>query len=180
MSAYDETSLARRERIEKLKADIRALEEGTRRLEGGRRGQGAARARTSRRFATPAATAATSPASRCAASASLILLDRSASMLHQDLVNVILLRNSDEAKKRTASKWRRAVDTVNWIVAQLPPDAQFQIYGFNTKADAGARQHRRQVAERERSASLRSKNIEALQRARARRKARASSTRSPP
>src|SRR4029453_11328958 len=35
MSAYDETSLARRERIEKLKADIRALEEGTRRLEAG-------------------------------------------------------------------------------------------------------------------------------------------------
>src|SRR5262245_10774988 len=34
-SAYDETSLARRERIEKLKADIRALEEGTRRLEAG-------------------------------------------------------------------------------------------------------------------------------------------------
>src|SRR5690242_7977326 len=35
MSAYDETSLARRERIEKLKSDIKALEEGTRRLEAG-------------------------------------------------------------------------------------------------------------------------------------------------
>src|SRR5688500_10159537 len=35
MSAYDATSLARRERIERLKADIRSLEEGTRRLEGG-------------------------------------------------------------------------------------------------------------------------------------------------
>ena len=38
----------------------------------------------------------------------LILVDRSASMLHEDLVNVILLRNSSEAAKRSAAKWRRA------------------------------------------------------------------------
>jgi hypothetical protein len=49
---------------------------------------------------------------------------------------VILLRNQDEAKKRNASKWRRAIDTVNWIITQLPPDAQFQVYAFNTTADA--------------------------------------------
>ena len=35
MAAYDATSLARRERIERLKTDIKSLEEGTRRLEGG-------------------------------------------------------------------------------------------------------------------------------------------------
>src|SRR3569833_3628609 len=65
----------------------------------------------------------------------LILLDRSASMLHQDLVNVMVLRNSDNLKKRAAAKWRRAIDTTNWIVTQLPPDAQFQIFGFNSKAE---------------------------------------------
>jgi len=134
MSAYDATSLARRERIEKLKADIRSMEAGTRRLEGGAldravRGQDIQSFRNTggdRRYITGI---------KMRGKRVLILLDRSASMLHQDVVNVILLRNSDDAKKRAASKWRRAVDTVNWIVAQLPPDAQFQIYGFNTKAD---------------------------------------------
>jgi anti-sigma28 factor (negative regulator of flagellin synthesis) len=135
MSSYDETSLARRERIEKLKADIRALEEGTRRLEGGAvdrapPGQDIKAFRNTggdRRYITGI---------KVRGKRTLILLDRSASMLHQDVVNVILLRNSDETKKRLASKWRRAVDTVNWIVAQLPADGQFQIYGFNTRADA--------------------------------------------
>ena len=134
MSAYDATSLARRERIEKLKADIRSMEAGTRRLEGGAldravQGQDIQSFRNTggdRRYITGI---------KMRGKRVLILLDRSASMLHQDVVNVILLRNSDDAKKRAASKWRRAVDTVNWIVAQLPPDAEFQIYGFNTKAD---------------------------------------------
>jgi hypothetical protein len=135
MSAYDATSLARRERIEKLKADIKSLEEGTRRLEGGavdkappgQEIKAFRQAGGDRRYITGI---------KMRGKRVLILLDRSASMLHQDLVNVILLRNSEEVKKRSASKWRRALDTTNWIVTQLPPDAQFQIYGFNTKADA--------------------------------------------
>jgi hypothetical protein len=160
MSAYDETSLARRERIEKLKTDIRALEEGTRRLEAGAKdraplGQDIKAFRNTggdRRYITGI---------KVRGKRTLIMLDRSASMLHQDVVNVILLRNSDEAKKRMASKWRRAVETVNWIVTQLPPDAQFQIYGFNTRADAvipgssGKWQNANDPL-------LRSKNIEAL------------------
>ncbi|MEP7245407.1 MAG: VWA domain-containing protein [Gammaproteobacteria bacterium] len=135
MSAYDATSLARRERIEKLKSDIRALEAGTRRLEGGALdrappGQDIKAFRDTggdRRYITGI---------KMRGKRVLVLLDRSASMLHEDVVNVILLRNSNDAKKRAASKWRRAVDTVNWVVAQLPPDAQFQIYGFNTKTEA--------------------------------------------
>src|SRR5687768_5184517 len=135
MSAYDSTSLARHERIEKLKADIKSLEEGTRRLERGAVDRAPAgqeikafrKAGGDRRYITGV---------KMRGKRVLVLLDRSASMLHQDLVNVILLRNSDEVKKRTASKWRRAIDTTSWIVTQLPPDAQFQIYGFNTKTDA--------------------------------------------
>jgi von Willebrand factor type A domain len=160
MSAYDATSLARRERIEKLKADIQALEAGTRRLEGGAvdrapLGQDIKAFRDTggdRRYITGI---------KMRGKRVLILLDRSASMLHQDLVNIIVLRNQDEAKKRAASKWRRAVDTVNWIVAQLPPDAQFQIYDFNTKTEpvvassAGKWQNANDPI-------LRAKNVEAL------------------
>ena len=36
--------------------------------------------------------------------------------------------------KRAAAKWRRAVDTVNWLTTQIPPSSQYQIYTFNTQA----------------------------------------------
>jgi hypothetical protein len=135
MSAYDATSLARRERIERLKADIRSLEEGTRRLEGGAVDKAPA-GQDIKAFRQDGGERRYITGIKMRGKRVLILLDRSASMLHQDVVNVILLRNGDELKKRSASKWRRAIDTTNWIVTQLPADAQFQIYGFNTKADA--------------------------------------------
>jgi hypothetical protein len=132
-SVYDATSLARRAHIEKLKADLKSLEEGAKRLEGGSLdrappGQQITAFRQTggeRRYITGL---------RMRGKRILILVDRSASMLHEDLVNVITLRNSNDAAKRAAAKWRRAVDTTSWLVAQLPPGSQFQIYGFNTKA----------------------------------------------
>jgi hypothetical protein len=63
----------------------------------------------------------------------LIALDMSASMLDQTIVNVIRRRNMDDERKRMAPKWQRAVRTVEWLTAQLPLDASFQIYGFNTQ-----------------------------------------------
>jgi hypothetical protein len=131
-SVYDATSLAQRQHIEKLKSDIKALEEGTKRLEGGSLdrappGQQVTAFRQTggeRRYVTGI---------RMHGKRVLILVDRSASMLHDDLVNVILLRNSNDIAKRGAAKWRRALDTTSWLVTQLPPNSQFQIYGFNTK-----------------------------------------------
>jgi hypothetical protein len=64
----------------------------------------------------------------------LVALDTSASMLDDRIVNVIRRRNMDDERKRKAPKWQRAVRTVEWIGAQLPLDANFQIYGFNTAA----------------------------------------------
>lgn len=64
----------------------------------------------------------------------LILVDASASMLSDTLVNVIRLRNMGESARREADKWQRAVRTTEWLVAQLPPDSQFQVYVFNTQA----------------------------------------------
>lgn len=133
LSTYDATSVARREHIERLKADIRSMEEGTRRLEGGAADRAAPGQNISsfrdaggqRRYITGL---------RLHGKRILILVDRSASMLHEDLVNVILLRNSSQTAKRNAAKWRRAIDTVTWLVTQLPSGSQFQIYGFNTQA----------------------------------------------
>jgi hypothetical protein len=66
----------------------------------------------------------------------LILVDASASMLDETLINIIRRRNMGDAQKRTAPKWRRALATADWLVSNLPPTAQFQLYTFNTRAAA--------------------------------------------
>ena len=66
----------------------------------------------------------------------LILVDGSASMLSDSLINVIRTRNMNDTAKRNADKWRRAVRTTEWLVAQLPPDSRYQVYVFNTEAKA--------------------------------------------
>ena len=65
---------------------------------------------------------------------SLILLDASASMLAEDIVNVLRLRNQSDAQKRSAPKWRRAVASVEWLMAALPAGEKFQVYLFNESA----------------------------------------------
>ncbi|MBK7251903.1 MAG: VWA domain-containing protein [Gammaproteobacteria bacterium] len=132
-SVYDQASLARRERIEKLKADIKALEESTRRLEAGSvdRAPPGERIRSfrgtgDRRYVTGL---------KMQGRRILILLDRSASMMDEDIVRVIVLRNSKEELRRAAPKWRRAIDTADWLLTQLPAGSQFQIYAFNTAAE---------------------------------------------
>ncbi|MBU6379608.1 MAG: VWA domain-containing protein [Gammaproteobacteria bacterium] len=129
---YDAETLAKRERIEKLKADVKALEENSRRLEASAkvatpRGEltGAGKSRVSRRYIT----GLTLKGRRI-----LVLLDRSASMLDEDLVNIIRLRNSPPAAQITAQKWRRATDIATWIIGEIPDGAQYQVYGFNTGA----------------------------------------------
>lgn len=64
----------------------------------------------------------------------LILLDASASMLDKTIVNVIRRRNMSEAEKLASPKWQRAIDTVEWIIANLPKDAYFQLVTFNAEA----------------------------------------------
>jgi hypothetical protein len=64
----------------------------------------------------------------------LILLDASASMLDETIINVVRRRNMDEARRRSAPKWKRALATTEWLVSQLPVGAQFQLYAFDTDA----------------------------------------------
>ncbi|NBO74203.1 MAG: VWA domain-containing protein [Gammaproteobacteria bacterium] len=131
---YDAETLAKRERIEKLKADVKALEESSRRLEASAkiatpRGEltGAGKSRASRRYIT----GLTLKGRRI-----LVLFDRSASMLDEDLVNIIRLRNSPPAAQQGAEKWRRATDIASWIVNEIPDASQYQFYAFNTTATA--------------------------------------------
>ena len=66
----------------------------------------------------------------------LILVDASASMLDETIVNVIRRRNMDAATRIKAPKWQRTLLTTDWLVGNLPSTAQFQLYSFNTTARA--------------------------------------------
>jgi hypothetical protein len=133
VSTYDAESVARRARIEQLKADVQSIEEGTRRLQAGSQelappGEDVVGFRKSggeRHYITGL---------KLHGKRILVLLDVSASMLHEDLVTILKLRNSDDAHKRAAAKWRRAVLIVSWLLTQIPPGSQLQIFTFNTKA----------------------------------------------
>lgn len=63
----------------------------------------------------------------------LIALDVSASMLDDTIVNVLRRRNMSDERRRKSPKWQRAVRTVEWLAAQMPLDAAFQLFVFNTE-----------------------------------------------
>lgn len=66
----------------------------------------------------------------------LLLVDVSASMLDETIVNIILRRNLNEEVQRSSPKWQRVLKTVDWLLANLPPESSVQIYTFNTKASS--------------------------------------------
>jgi hypothetical protein len=132
LAEYTKETLSRREHINQLKADLKSLDEANRRLEAGSRSSGAVgnkvvgfRGDGDRQYLTGL---------KLRGRHTLILVDSSASMLDETLVNVIRIRNMSEANRRAAGKWRKTVATVEWLMSQLGGDAQFQIYGFNTTA----------------------------------------------
>jgi hypothetical protein len=62
----------------------------------------------------------------------MILVDGSASMLADTVVNAVRRRNMEPEKRVESPKWQWTVRTVEWLLAQLPPSSRFQIYIFNT------------------------------------------------
>lgn len=64
----------------------------------------------------------------------LILVDASASMLDETIVNIVRRKLMSPASRRRAPKWRRAVRSLHWLVANLRRNNLFQVYYFNTEA----------------------------------------------
>jgi len=64
----------------------------------------------------------------------LIMVDGSASMLADTVVNAIRRRNMEDELKKNSPKWQWTMRTVEWLLAQLPPSSRFQVYIFNTGA----------------------------------------------
>lgn len=62
----------------------------------------------------------------------LLLVDASASMLDETIVDVIVRRNLDDRTKKASPKWKRTIRTVEWLTANLPANSSLQLYTFNT------------------------------------------------
>lgn len=66
----------------------------------------------------------------------LILLDGSASMLDDTIVNVIRFRNMRDERKRNAPKWTQTLKQVEWLLSRFPRHAKYQIRVFNVKTSS--------------------------------------------
>jgi hypothetical protein len=125
-------SMAQREHINRLTADVKALEEGARRLEGGslQRAPAGDRVRAFRGDGNRQYLIGVQLRGRHI----LVLVDRSASMMHEELDAILTLRNQPPPLRRAAPKWRHTLDIADWLSTQFPPGSRFQMYGFNTQA----------------------------------------------
>jgi hypothetical protein len=129
---YENETLAVKEHVNKLKADLQSLEQGIKRLPGG----GASAedygsklrpfpGKGDRQYLTDL---------KMGGKHIFILVDVSASMLDETIVGVIRRRNLPDSAKLSSAKWRQVVSSVDWLTAQLPPGAKFQVYFFNETA----------------------------------------------
>jgi hypothetical protein len=64
----------------------------------------------------------------------MVLVDGSASMLADTVVNAVRRRNMEPEKRVESPKWQWTMRTVEWLLAQLPPSSRFQVYIFNSEA----------------------------------------------
>jgi Mg-chelatase subunit ChlD len=132
LATFEKDTIAQREHLNKLQADLRSLEEGAKRLSGGIKSREVPGDKVrsfvgdgDRQYLTGL---------KVGGKRILFLVDASASMLADTIVNAVRRRYLPEADRVRADKWRKAVRAVDWLSAQVPRDAQFQIYVFNTKA----------------------------------------------
>jgi len=132
LAQLENTTLAREESVEKLKADIENLEEELERLR-------AAQDSFSGNFVRPFVgdgnrqylTGLILGGSRI-----LVLVDTSASMLDNTIVNIIRRRNMSDDRKISSDKWVGVRNIVDWLTTQLPPPSQYQLYTFNEEVEA--------------------------------------------
>jgi hypothetical protein len=125
----DKDTLASKTHINKLKTDLKSLEEELRRLKAGAKTDDELGSRLhpfpghgDRQYLTDL---------KMGGKRIFILVDISASMLDETIVGIIRLRNLKLSQKLNAPKWRQVVKTVDWLITWLPPTSKFQIYTFN-------------------------------------------------
>ncbi len=64
----------------------------------------------------------------------LILLDSSASMANERLIDIVKTQIADVSAKKSAPKWQRTLRVVNWIMDRVPDNSEYLIVSYNEKA----------------------------------------------
>lgn len=63
-----------------------------------------------------------------------LLVDSSASMTNEKLIDIIKTKNSSNNDKQRAKKWVRTKKVVKWLLARLPKNSDVIVVAFNEKA----------------------------------------------
>jgi len=129
----DKDTLAAKTHVNRLKADLKSLEEDVKRLRAGAKAQDELGKKLrpfpgqgDRQYLTDL---------KMGGRRIMILVDSSASMLADTVVGVLRRRNLKTAEKIQSPKWQQAVKTIDWLTTQLPATSKFQIYSFNETAE---------------------------------------------
>jgi hypothetical protein len=128
----DKDTLASKTHVNKLKADLKSLEEDVKRLRAGAKARDELGSKLrpfpghgDRQYLTDL---------KMGGRRIFILVDSSASMLAETIVGVIRRRNLRIQEKLNSPKWRQTVKTIDWLTTQLPSTSKFQVYTFNETA----------------------------------------------
>lgn len=127
LAKADGDTTSQREHINKLKSDLKSLEEGIKRLKGGAKSDEAGKAPVEflgdgeRQYLTGL---------QLKGERTLILVDRSASMLAGKVIDVLRLKNQSAEVRKEAPKWKQARRAVHWIMAKLPQTGTFHVAGY--------------------------------------------------
>jgi hypothetical protein len=132
LAAMSGKSQATREHINALQSDLLKLDEENRRI-GAEQQAEAARGAQVREFIGQGDRQYLTGL-RLGGKRVLLLVDASASMLDEKIVNIVIRRNLDDRTKQASPKWQRAIRTAEWLTANLPADSSLQIFTFNTSA----------------------------------------------
>ncbi|MDH5737054.1 MAG: VWA domain-containing protein [Gammaproteobacteria bacterium] len=132
IARLDTSGSSQKDSIDDLKSELKRLEDELATLEGSVAASEAAG--SSRRSVVGEGDRQYLTGLRIGGERILILLDGSASMLDETIVNIIRLRNMSPQIQRQSDKWRRAIRTVEWILANMPPASSYQLIVFNDRA----------------------------------------------
>ncbi|MGA0368240.1 MAG: VWA domain-containing protein, partial [Kiritimatiellia bacterium] len=133
LARQNQSTLATKEHINQLKTDLLSLEEGIKRLKAGAASEDPGESLLAftgdgkRQYLTGL---------QLKGERTLILVDTSASMLGEKVVDVLRIRNLPVEEQRSAPKWVQTRRTLEWILSQLPTEGKFQVGIYNQNASS--------------------------------------------
>lgn len=123
-----EDTTATREHVNQLQADVKSMEEEAKRLEEREEGKNIMETSGDGRRQYLSGL-------RVDGKRNVILLDRSASMVAESLEDILRLRSAPPERRRDSKKWQHVLAGFEWLVANLPPNTEFQVIVFSAEAE---------------------------------------------